>query len=109
MTHSAGLPDCLDALKGDWDRLQAETKDWNARNDRFKRGVGIACMWYGCGNTSLSNPSTMRITLDQQGKVTFFNGAVDIGRGPPLFWHRSRRMQRACRFLPCPWWWGTRP
>ena len=81
LTHSAGLPDCLDALKGDWDRLLEETKVWNATNSRFRRGVGIACMWYGCGNTSLSNPSTMRITLDRHGRVTFFNGAVDIGQG----------------------------
>ena len=29
----------------------------------MRRGVGIACMWYGCGNTSLPNPSTMRIAL----------------------------------------------
>ena len=26
----------------------------------LRRGVGVAGMWYGCGNTSLSNPSTMR-------------------------------------------------
>ena len=38
-------------------------------------------MWYGCGNTSLSNPSTMRITLARDGTLTFFNGAVDIGQG----------------------------
>src|SRR5262249_11566466 len=44
-------------------------------------GVGIAAMWYGCGNPSLSNPSTMRITLDRDGMLTFFNGAVDIGQG----------------------------
>ena len=24
----------------------------------MRRGVGIGCMWYGIGNTSLSNPST---------------------------------------------------
>ena len=38
-------------------------------------------MWYGCGNTSLPNPSTMRITLARDGTLTFFNGAVDIGQG----------------------------
>ena len=26
----------------------------------LRRGVGVAGMWYGCGNTSLPNPSTMR-------------------------------------------------
>tara|TARA_B100000686_G_C16651813_1_gene895988 strand:- start:335 stop:1273 length:939 start_codon:yes stop_codon:yes gene_type:complete len=38
-------------------------------------------MWYGCGNTSMSNPSTMRVTLDRKGQLTLFNGAVDIGQG----------------------------
>ena len=38
-------------------------------------------MWYGCGNTALSNPSTLRVTLDADGELTFFNGAVDIGQG----------------------------
>jgi CO/xanthine dehydrogenase Mo-binding subunit len=38
-------------------------------------------MWYGCGNTSLPNPSTMRMTLSRDGTLTFFNGAVDIGQG----------------------------
>ena len=38
-------------------------------------------MWYGCGNTSVANPSTMRIALGRDGRLTFFNGAVDIGQG----------------------------
>ena len=48
---------------------------------RFKRGVGIACMWYGCGNTALSNPSAMRMTVNGNGTVTVWSGAVDIGQG----------------------------
>ena len=46
-----------------------------------RRGVGIACMWYGCGNTSMSNPSSMRVTLSRDGRVVFYNGAQDIGQG----------------------------
>ena len=48
---------------------------------RRRRGVGIACMWYGCGNTSMSNPSSMRVTLSRDGRVVFYNGAQDIGQG----------------------------
>ena len=48
---------------------------------RRRRGVGIACMWYGCGNTSMSNPSSMRVTLSRHGRVVFYNGAQDIGQG----------------------------
>ncbi len=63
LAQSAGLPQCLDALKGDWDAALARVAAHNASGPRRRRGVGIACMWYGCGNTSLPNPSAMRITL----------------------------------------------
>ncbi len=81
LTHSAGLPQCLDALKPAWDRALADAAAHNARDARVKRGAGIACMWYGCGNTALSNPSEMRITLSRNGVVTIWSGAVDIGQG----------------------------
>ena len=82
LKHSAGLPECLDALRPDWEAALVRCAGFNASAaQRHRRGVGIACMWYGCGNTSLPNPSTMRITLSRDGRLTFFNGAVDIGQG----------------------------
>lgn len=81
LAASAGLPQCLDALKADWDQVLAACASHNESASRHRRGAGIACMWYGCGNTSMSNPSTMRITLGQDGALTFWNGAVDIGQG----------------------------
>jgi CO/xanthine dehydrogenase Mo-binding subunit/aerobic-type carbon monoxide dehydrogenase small subunit (CoxS/CutS family) len=78
---SAGLPDCLDAVKADYEAMVAAAEAHNASGGRMARGVGIACMWYGCGNTSMSNPSRMRITLSADGRLTFLNGAVDIGQG----------------------------
>jgi aldehyde oxidoreductase len=38
-------------------------------------------MWYGCGNTSLPNPSTMRVGLKSDGRIALHQGAVDIGQG----------------------------
>jgi CO/xanthine dehydrogenase Mo-binding subunit len=38
-------------------------------------------MWYGCGNTSLSNPSTIRIGVTRDGRIALHQGAVDIGQG----------------------------
>jgi len=38
-------------------------------------------MWYGCGNTSLSNPSTIRIGVKRDGRIALHQGAVDIGQG----------------------------
>ncbi|MGL4441054.1 MAG: xanthine dehydrogenase family protein molybdopterin-binding subunit, partial [Bosea sp. (in: a-proteobacteria)] len=81
LVSSAGLPQCLDALKNDWDQMLARVASHNESAKRIRRGAGIACMWYGCGNTSMSNPSTMRITLGADGRLTFWNGAVDIGQG----------------------------
>jgi CO/xanthine dehydrogenase Mo-binding subunit/aerobic-type carbon monoxide dehydrogenase small subunit (CoxS/CutS family) len=90
---SAGLASCIEALRPGWTRLRESACDFNAlrtggrsgtrdaEQAQLRRGVGIACMWYGCGNTSLSNPSTMRVTVDNSGQVTFFNGAQEIGQG----------------------------
>ncbi len=78
---SAGLAECLEKLRPGWHALLADAEAFNKRGTRQRRGVGIACMWYGIGNTSMSNPSTMRLTLDAAGRITFWNGAVDIGQG----------------------------
>lgn len=78
---SAGLVQCLDALAASWHDARRDAAAFNARGTRIRRGVGIGCMWYGCGNTALSNPSTMRIVLGQDGRLTYYNGAQDIGQG----------------------------
>jgi aldehyde oxidoreductase len=78
---SAGLGPCLEALRPAWDELNAWARAGNATSRVTRRGVGIACMWYGIGNTALPNPSRMRITLDREGRLVFYNGAVDIGQG----------------------------
>jgi CO/xanthine dehydrogenase Mo-binding subunit/aerobic-type carbon monoxide dehydrogenase small subunit (CoxS/CutS family) len=81
LEHSAGLPHCLIALRARWGLWRREAETFNANSSVLKRGVGIACMWYGCGNTSMSNPSIMRIGLSREGKVTLYNGCADIGQG----------------------------
>ena len=78
---SAGLSSCLEALKPRWQRALENAARANAQAGPVRRGVGIGCMWYGIGNTALSNPSSMRITLDREGRLTLYNGAVDIGQG----------------------------
>jgi CO/xanthine dehydrogenase Mo-binding subunit/aerobic-type carbon monoxide dehydrogenase small subunit (CoxS/CutS family) len=81
LTASAGLAECLARLRPHWAAMLAEAQAFNASGLRQRRGVGIGCMWYGIGNTSMSNPSTMRLTIDDAGRITFWNGAVDIGQG----------------------------
>ena len=78
---SVGLAPCLEALAPRWQRALEDAAKANAEHGRLRRGVGIGCMWYGIGNTALSNPSAMRITLDREGRLVLYNGAVDIGQG----------------------------
>lgn len=78
---SCGLVACLDALEPHWRRARDAAEGFNATNQRTQRGVGIGCMWYGIGNTAMSNPSNMRVGIARDGTVTFYNGCADIGQG----------------------------
>ncbi len=84
MGDGVGIRACLLALVPHRDRALAEARAFNAgrtANGHLRRGVGVAGMWYGCGNTSLSNPSTMRIGITPAGRIALHQGAVDIGQG----------------------------
>lgn len=76
-----GIGACLDALAPHWDRALAESAAFNARGGTLRRGIGVASCWYGCGNTSLPNPSTMRLGLTGEGRLVLHQGATDIGQG----------------------------
>ncbi|HRW61690.1 MAG TPA: molybdopterin-dependent oxidoreductase, partial [Defluviicoccus sp.] len=81
LTASVGMADCLVALQAPWQAARAAAQAHNAGNGITRRGVGVACMWYGCGNTALPNPSTMRVAVTADGRVVLYQGAVDIGQG----------------------------
>jgi len=81
LEHSAGLAQCLEALRPYWQKSQMEIAAFNAEGGPRRRGVGVGCMWYGIGNTSMSNPSRMKIGLARDGTLTLFSGALDIGQG----------------------------
>jgi CO/xanthine dehydrogenase Mo-binding subunit len=85
LAASAGLAACLEALRPAWVRATTEAADVNAAADAVaattRRGVGIGAMWYGIGNTSLPNPSTVRIGLRRDGTFVLFSGAQEIGQG----------------------------
>jgi CO/xanthine dehydrogenase Mo-binding subunit/aerobic-type carbon monoxide dehydrogenase small subunit (CoxS/CutS family) len=78
---SCGLAACLDALRPHWKAEKAAASASNGRVCHERRGVGIACMWYGIGNTSMPNPSEMRVGLAPDGTLTLYNGCADIGQG----------------------------
>jgi aldehyde oxidoreductase len=76
-----GYRDCLDALRPHWERARAEANEANAVRGSRVRGVGLAGMWYGCGNTALPNPSTIKVGLRRDGRIVLYQGAVDMGQG----------------------------
>ncbi|WP_121062715.1 molybdopterin-dependent oxidoreductase [Chachezhania antarctica] len=79
--QGVGIKACLEALRPSWDEERAAAEEFNAANDTLKRGVGIASGWYGCGNTSLPNPSTIKAGIRTDGSVLLHQGAMDIGQG----------------------------
>ena len=79
---ASGFRACLEALRPKWHVARKHTAEFNSKAaGSLRRGVGIAGMWYGCGSTSLPNPSTMRIGLKRDGRIALHQGAVDIGQG----------------------------
>jgi aldehyde oxidoreductase len=81
VVQAAGIAACLDALAPHWQRALAVAAAANAIPGPLRQGVGIASCWYGCGNTSLPNPSTIRIGLRRDGALVLHQGATDIGQG----------------------------
>jgi CO/xanthine dehydrogenase Mo-binding subunit/aerobic-type carbon monoxide dehydrogenase small subunit (CoxS/CutS family) len=87
LAASAGLRACLEALQPRWRELREAAAAYNAAIPETssgrapRQGVGIGAMWYGIGNTSMSNPSTIEIGVTRDGRVVLFCGAADIGQG----------------------------
>jgi CO/xanthine dehydrogenase Mo-binding subunit/aerobic-type carbon monoxide dehydrogenase small subunit (CoxS/CutS family) len=81
MGDGVGIRDCLEALRPQWQALRKAAEAFNATSSRLRRGVGVAGMFYGCGNTSLPNPSTIRLGVKPDGRLALHQGAVDIGQG----------------------------
>ena len=79
--QGVGIKPCLTALRAAWSTERAAARAFNAENDVLKRGVGLAAGWYGCGNTSLPNPSTIKAGVTAEGTVVLHQGAMDIGQG----------------------------
>jgi aldehyde oxidoreductase len=84
--EGVGIRACFEALRPGWRAARARATEYNSTTNTttappVRRGVGVAGMWYGCGNTSLPNPSTVRIGLKRNGRIALHQGAVDIGQG----------------------------
>jgi len=79
--QGVGIGACFDALRPAWAAAKTDCAAFNAANTTVKRGVGLAGGWYGCGNTSLPNPSTIKAGIRADGTLVLHQGAMDIGQG----------------------------
>jgi CO/xanthine dehydrogenase Mo-binding subunit len=78
LADSVGIGACLEAVRSSY----SEAKKREPRETPYrKRGVGVGAMWYGIGNTGVQNPSTARVEMDPEGRVTLYTGCADIGQG----------------------------
>ena len=80
-SQGVGITECLTALRPAWLEENKNCAAFNATSTVIKRGVGLAAGWYGCGNTSLPNPSTIKSGIRTDGTVVLHQGAMDIGQG----------------------------
>ena len=82
---SVGIKPCLKSLRVHWESSSVSVDQYNraaiASNSPLRRGIGVASGWYGCGNTSLPNPSCIKAGVRANGTVCLHQGAVDIGQG----------------------------
>lgn len=78
LSSGVGYKECLEALRPYWNDARLRDK---VVTSKIRRGVGIAGLWYGCGNTALPNPSTILVGISRDGRVVLHQGAVDIGQG----------------------------
>ena len=83
--QGVGIKACLEALRPGWETAKTECAAFNknakSTGNPLRRGTGIAAGWYGCGNTSLPNPSTIKAGLRADGTPVLHQGAMDIGQG----------------------------
>ena len=80
-SKGVGITECLTALRPAWLQETENCAVFNGSNTVLKRGVGLAAGWYGCGNTSLPNPSTIKSGIRADGTIVLHQGAIDIGQG----------------------------
>jgi CO/xanthine dehydrogenase Mo-binding subunit len=72
LNHSVGFIDTLRKIEPFW-RARKKTSPGT--------GFGVGCMYYGCGNTGVSNPSSCHLRLTEEGKIAFHSGVCEIGQG----------------------------
>ncbi len=85
LENSVGYLETLKRIEPFW-RKRQKTVD--------NRGFGLGSMFYGIGNTGVSNPSSATLSLTDDGQVALHTGVCEIGQGSDTV-----LTQIACRVL----------
>jgi CO/xanthine dehydrogenase Mo-binding subunit/aerobic-type carbon monoxide dehydrogenase small subunit (CoxS/CutS family) len=78
--EAGGFAETLEAVRARHGEL-ARQAPLPAEDGPWVLGEGVASMWYGIGNTALSNPAEVRVELEPDGGVHLYTSAADIGQG----------------------------
>jgi putative selenate reductase molybdopterin-binding subunit len=77
-----GLEQCI--LRGAelirWKERRRELEEWNKKNPRLKKGLGMACLSQGSGVAGIDKAAAT-LKLNEDGSFNLFVGAADIGTG----------------------------
>jgi len=77
LKSGVGMVQCLE-------RIRPIFEQWRSglcQGPWHKQGVGLGCMFYGIGNTGVSNPSTAQIEWRPDDRVVLYTGAAELGQG----------------------------
>lgn len=72
LQNSVGIVETLKKVEPYWRKRARE-------NDHT--GFGLGCMYYGIGNTGVSNPANACLNITGDGKIALHTGACEIGQG----------------------------
>ena len=72
LQNSVGIVETLRRIEPYWRRRAKEN---------IHTGFGLGCMYYGIGNTGISNPANACLNIIGDGKIALHTGACEIGQG----------------------------
>jgi CO/xanthine dehydrogenase Mo-binding subunit len=90
LDDDVGLKECLQTVveKSAFRRKRSEYGQYNATNKTIKKGIGVACVFYGSAITAYrpdGSPrpdwSSVSISVKADGKVEVMTGIVEMGQG----------------------------
>lgn len=73
------FPRICDMIQPHWDRAKKETADFNRRNMRLKRGVGLGAHGFGIGGPGDTGRVSIEVNPDDS--ITIFGAIADPGEG----------------------------